>query len=63
MERMNHRATAGKKVLQAGYYRLKLTSSEDNSPVLLLCSENGELPLKMAGIYEQVFRAQLDGKA
>lgn len=63
MERMNLRATAGKKMLQSGYYTLKLTSGEDNSPVLVLCGENGELPLKMAGIYEQAFRAQLDGKA
>ncbi len=63
MERMTIEAKAGLKMLQQGYYGLKLIRSEENVPVLMLCSENGELPLKMASIYQQAFRARLDGKA
>lgn len=63
MERMNVEAKAGMKLFQQGYYRLKLIESSENAPVLVLVSEHGELPLKMAGIYQQAFRARLDGKA
>lgn len=63
MERMTIEAKAGLKMLQQGYYSLKLIESEEKVPVLVLCSERGEMPLKMAGIYQQAFRARLDGKA
>ena len=63
MERMTIEAKAGLKMLQQGYYSLKLIRSEENAPVLVLVSECGELPLKMASIYQQAFRARLDSKA
>lgn len=63
MERMTIESKAGMKLLQQGVLGLRLKYDGDNSPVLVLCSENGELPLKMASIYQQVFRARLDGKA
>ena len=63
MERMNIEAKAGLKFLQQGVLGLRLIESEDNTPVLVLVSERGELPLKMASIYQQAFRARLDGKA
>ena len=47
LERMNVEAKAGLKMLQQGYYGLKLIRSAENEPVLVLCSENGgELPLE-----------------
>ena len=63
MERMNAEAKAGMKLLQQGYYSLKLIESEEKVPVLVLVSERGELRLKMASIYQQAFRARLDDKA
>ena len=59
---MNIYAKAGMKCLQNGIFGLRLKYDADNTPILLLTSSNGELPLDMAGIFEQTFKARLDGK-